>query len=66
MTLDEIVNQQKDALREFLAFRDVDESVAESAVNYIRWAAFDAYHQGKRDYVNEDLPKVLHREPGDF
>lgn len=66
MTLDEIIEKQQSELDGYLSVNHCDERTIAFAKNFIRWAAFDAYNKGKQDYVNEDVPKVLHSQRGSF
>lgn len=59
MTLDEIVAEKQRFAEKYLLVAGCSHELVDLMKTFIKWSAVEAWHQGKIDYIKDDLSGVL-------
>ena len=59
MTLNEIISDKQRFIEKYMAAAGCSDELIDIAMKSVRWAAVESWHQGKIDYIKDDLSSVL-------
>lgn len=59
MTLEDIISDKQRFVEKYMAAAGCSDELIDVAMKSVRWAAVESWHQGKIDYIKDDLSGVL-------